>query len=207
MQVLIILRQIAVGPDDIFRAVQVVVFQILFFHFDGRNMVSVHDQNHRFLILRQGIGQFFDKLIHLIDLVYIIFPLPLQFLRRCLKHLYGRILKNLLCRVLAVSLHGNRIDHIMAFRGFECIGNAFCQHPVLRPVFRRLYHVVHIFNTGKRIEADIGKYRISVIEHRTVIVNRVGAVAQTLQIEGQAFGRLVLQNRFVWIFSRSKELH
>ena len=46
-------------------------------------MVTVHNQNHILRIIRKLICQLFDKIIHLMNLVYVVLPLVVQFLRRC----------------------------------------------------------------------------------------------------------------------------
>ena len=46
-------------------------------------MVTVHNQNHILRILRKLICQLFDKIIHLMDLIYIILPLIVQLVSRC----------------------------------------------------------------------------------------------------------------------------
>ena len=79
IHILIVAVEAEVAPDDIFCSVKVSAGQIVLGHIYGRYMVSVHDQNHRFVIIAQGFCKLSDEIIHLMYLIDIIFKLPLQF--------------------------------------------------------------------------------------------------------------------------------
>ena len=70
-------------PHYILSLEKIFILHILHSQSHGRQMVTVHNQNHILRILRKLICQLFDKIIHLMDLIYIILPLIVQLVSRC----------------------------------------------------------------------------------------------------------------------------
>jgi len=142
-------------------------------------MVSVHYENYRLIIFGQSSCQFLHELIHLVDLVYIVFILILSFLIRCAGNLDLWICYHLFCWIFAMALHWNRINIISLAAGIQSIHYLWCQYLILCPPLRSLLYIAHIFKWCKRIITYIIKYNISVVEHCSVVVDGMCAVPQT----------------------------
>ena len=187
VEIFVVLRQIYIVPDQILRAVEIAAFQIILGHIQRRNMIAVHHEDGRFLTLGERICQLLDKLIHLVNLIDIVFIFPLQILRRRRGDLNRRILNDLLDWILAVSLHRYRIDHIAPLCRIQRVSNAIRQHIVLRPVLRRLFDIFHVFHTREGVKAHVRKNAVAVVKDCPVIMNRVRGVAETVEVVGKAF--------------------
>ena len=185
VEIFIVFLQIHIIPDDILCSEKISVFQIIFLNIQCGDMVSVHDQDCRFIQLRKFIGQFLYELIHLINLVDIVFILPFQFFCRSRKHF---------ARIFSVALHGDRIDHIPSLGRIECVQDTSGQNVIFRPVFRRFRHIFHIFQTGKGIKSHIGKHCIPVVEYCPVIMDRMGCISNTVQVVCKTFSGLFSQD-------------
>ena len=60
-------------PDHVFGLIQIAVLQIFYFQSHRWQMVPVHHKYHRLRIIRKLCRQLFDKYVHLMNLIYIIF--------------------------------------------------------------------------------------------------------------------------------------
>ena len=69
-------------PHHILCLEQIFILHILHGQSHGRQMITIHNQYHILRIICQLISQLFDKIIHLMDLIYIILPLIVQLVRR-----------------------------------------------------------------------------------------------------------------------------
>ena len=70
-------------PHHILCLEQIFILHILHGQSHGRQMITIHDQYHILRIICQPVSQLFDKIIHLMDLIYIILPLIIQLVSRC----------------------------------------------------------------------------------------------------------------------------
>ena len=141
-------------PDHVFGLIQIAVLQIFYFQSHRWQMVPVHHKYHRLRIIRKLCRQLFDKYVHLMNLIYIIFPGVIIFFpvfRAC--HCNLRIVKHRLCRIITVALYRNRIDIIRFVCRIERFYDLFCQNMVFYPSCRRhIRDIRHIFLRGKGIK-------------------------------------------------------
>ena len=70
-------------PHHILCLEQIFILHILHSQSHGWQMITIHNQYHILRIICQLISQLFDKIIHLMDLIYIILPLIVQLVSRC----------------------------------------------------------------------------------------------------------------------------
>ena len=203
-QILVRLLQADVVPDKIFRAVQMAIFHVPGFQPHGGQMVAVHDEHRLLLPLGQGGDQLFHKLIHLIQLIYIIFPLVPFFLRFSTGDLDHRIGQHLLLRIGPVALDRNRVNIIRPLAGIQTLQNVPGEDAVVRPARLRPLRAVHGLDGRKRVKSQVGKHFIAAIKFRRVVVDGVGPVADLFQCIGHALAGRFFQNGFIRVFSRSK---
>ena len=203
-QIDILFFQTHIVPHHILRLEQIAVFQILRLQSHGRQMVSIHHQHHRLVIFRQRIHQFLDEIVHLFQLIHIIFPGVIVFLP-VLRSAHGdlRIFQHRLRGIIPMALYGNRVNVIRPFRGVQTFDDLIRQDMILHPVCgRRIGNVRHVFFRSKGLESQIGENRFSGIEIGLVVVNGVGGVAQAFQDVGHAFAGFLLENTLIGILAR-----
>ena len=121
--ILVLLFHLIITPDYILSLVEILRLVGVLGDVQCRNMVAVHDQNHLFIVSGKSLRQFFYKLIHLVNLVDVVFILVLRLFAGRLRHLNPGIGDHLLTRILPVPLHRNRIDIVPALCGFHRIHN------------------------------------------------------------------------------------
>ena len=97
-------------------------------------MVSVHDKDHILIILGQRFRKFFDKLVHLIDLVAVIFPFVIDSLRLSTGNGDLGVVDHRLFGIIPVSLHRYGVNVIRIIGRFQGFHNIFCQVSVPHPV-------------------------------------------------------------------------
>ena len=187
-KILVLLLQPHIVPDHILGLEQILVFHILYRQVHGGQMIAVHDQDHIFVQLGQGIGQFLDKLIHFIDLIAVIFPFVVHRIGAAAGYSDLGILDHGLLRIIPMSLYGNGVHVIRAFGIFHRLKNVLGQIPVPDPAVRiGVILSGHIFRGGKAVKAQIGKHTFPAVEIGFIVVNGVGSVSQLFQHIGGAF--------------------
>ena len=130
-QRLIYLFQSHVVHDDIAGIKEIAIGHILYGQSQCRQVIAVHDEDIFFSKIIQCIDEIRYKLIHFMQLVYIIFPLVILLLGGRAADLDDRILQHLFRRILAVSLDGNGIDKVLTRRGFQVIQDLIYQDLIL----------------------------------------------------------------------------
>ena len=111
-QVCIFLGKSHIVPGDVFGLKNIIGFHIGIGKPHRWEVVSKHNYNSIFTAGIKGRNQIADKIIYLMNHIYIIFPLVVRGLSSGTADSNCRILKNLLGRVIAVSLYGNRVYKI-----------------------------------------------------------------------------------------------
>ena len=201
----ILLRQTDVIPDYIPGLVQVAVCIIRTLHIQCRNVVAVNQHDGRFAAFPDFAQKISDKSIHLMRFVYVVFVLPLGFF--VVRRYRGiRILKYLLRRVTAVSLHGNDVHKRRIFRIGQDVHDVTGHGFILCPSGRRQFDIIHVFRRGEAVKTQVRIYFVSVVEQRPMIVHRIGGVSTVLQHVGHAFQGFLSELPLIRIFSRTKEL-
>ena len=71
------------------------------------------------------------EVIHLVDLVYIVFPCILLLLVFHSGYRNFRILNHFLCRIIPVSLHTDSKDKILLFIRIQCVHDVFHKNIIL----------------------------------------------------------------------------
>ena len=207
-QILFFLLQAKIIPHYIFCLEQIFIIQILHSQSHGRQMVSIHNQNHILRIISQLVCEIFYKIIHLMDFIHIIFPLIIFLFRRRTGNRDLRILQNLLIRISTVALDGNRIHIIRSFCGIQTFQDLICKDCILHPSIRVfLIFPCHILLGSKGVKSQIWENRPSAIEVRLIIVYCMGGITQILQhIRGTLTGCLS-QNTLIGILTGAKIMH
>ena len=203
--VFVFFLHIKVTPHHVFRLEQITVFHIFHFQIHRRQMVAVHDQNHSLIKFGETIGQLFDKLVHLMKLIYIIFPCVVLLFGLRTGHLDLRIGKHRLGRIIAVSLYRDRVYIVRTLCGSHRFEDLIGQNVVFYPAHRRgIADIRHVFLGSKGVKSQSGKYRSSSIEVRLVVVDRMRAVAEFLQIIRRALAGCLFQDCLIRILTRSE---
>ena len=206
-QIHILLFQPHIVPDHILGLIQIFVGQIFHFKIHRRKMVAVHHQNRRLIVFLQAFCQLFDKLIHLVDLIDIIFPCVI-ILRLAFRpgHCDLRIFQHRFVLIIAMSLNGNGIDVIRLIRrGVQRLDDLIGQDIVLDPACRsRIGNVRHILLGSEGLKSQPGKNCPSGIEIRLVVMDRMSGISQIPQHIRRALTGFLLEDRLVRILARSK---
>ena len=203
-QILILLLQSHIIPDDILGLEEVAILHLLGLQPHGRQVIAIHDQYHRLRIFCQGIRQFLEEGIHLMDLIAIIFP-GIIILLSALRPLYGNggLVQHRFRGIIPMPLDGNGIDIIPFLGGIQAFQNLLRQDMVLQPAgLRGICHIRHIFLGGEGVEAQHGKYLAPGVKIRLVVMDGMGGISQILQDVGNTLAGFFLQNRLVRILSR-----
>ena len=168
-------------------------------------MIAIHHQYHTLIIFCQTIRQFFDKLIHLVKLIHIIFPGIIFLLRFSSAHLNHRLCQYRLFRIIPMSLNRNRIHIIRTLRGLHSLHNLICQNMIFHPShLGSVADIGHVLLRSKGVKSQSGKNRPSSIKICLIIMNRMGSIPQFFQNISSTFTSFLFQNGFVRIFSCSK---
>ena len=203
--VFVFFLHVEVTPHHIFGLEQITVFHILHFQIHGRQMISIHNENHTLIKFRETICQFFYKLIHLVKLIYIIFPCVIFLFRFRSRYFDLRIGKYRFGWIISVSLYRDRVYIIRTLCRFHCLKNFIRQDMIFHPSHRcSITDVRHIFLGSKGVKSKSGKYGSSSIEVRFIVMDRMSTVTEVLKIIGCALAGLLFQNRFIRILSRPK---
>ena len=203
--VFVFFLHVEVAPHHIFCLEQITVFHVLHFQIHGRQMISIHNENHPLIQFRETIRQFFDKLIHLVKLIYIIFPCIIFLFRFRSRYFNLRIRKYRFGWIISMSLYRDRIYIIRTFCGFHGLKNFISQNMIFYPSHRcGITDVRHIFLRSKGVKSKSGKYGSSSVEIRFIVMNRMSTVTELLKIIGCALAGRLFQNRLIRILSRPK---
>ena len=144
------------------------------------------------------------KLIHLIDLIHIIFPSIMKcfifdsFYRNC------RILKHLLFRIFSMSLHTYSEHKVLLFCSVHRLHNVLDQYVILRPAVLCQLQDIHKFLTCVAVESDIIKNCCTAVEITTIIMQGMCPVTKRSQSTCRTFTDAMLQYRLIWILSGSE---
>ena len=206
---LILLLQAHIVHDHIRGVKEIAVADILHRKSQSGQMIAVHDEHVILSVSVQRRNQVYNKLIHLMKLIYIVLPLVVLFLCLGSRDLNGRVLQDLLRGILAVSLDRDGINEILARRGIQAVQNMFYQHLILQPAVFRGVGYIHIFLGGVSLKAQIFKHIRAAVEGSLVIVDSVGCISDISQIISHTLTGRFLENGFIGIFSRSEipEIH
>ena len=167
-------------------------------------MVSVED-HHRWLApLLYRIHQVSCEFVHLVDLIYIIFPFILKGFILNAFHRDLRILDHFLLRVIPVSLHADGEDKILLPGGIQSVHDVVDQDIVLGPAILRQLKDVHKLLAGKAVKSHVVEHPRPAVEVPAVVVKSVGSVTKGLQGCGRALTGRFLQDRFIGIFPRAE---
>ena len=203
--VFVLFLHIEVAPHHVFRLEQITVFHIFHFQIHRRQMISIHNENHTLIKFRETIGQLFDKLIHLVKLIYIIFPCIIFLFRFRSRYFDLRIGKHRFSWIISVSLYRDRVYIVRTLCGFHRFEDLIGQNVVFYPAHRRgIADIRHVFLGSKGVKSQSGKYRSSSIEVRLVVVDCMRAVAEFLQIIRRALAGCLFQDCLIRILARSE---
>ena len=167
-------------------------------------MIAIHDKNDVLIKFGKCIGQFPDEIIHFLNLVYIVFKLIPTFLIFDTGYCNQRFFNYLIGRIGTMPLDGYRIDKILFVRRFQYIHNLLCQNLVLYPLKRCVFGRIHIFHTGKGINAKVLKYLVSRIEGCIIIMDHMRSITIIPQYIGNTFTGGFFQYCLIWELARSE---
>ena len=192
-------------PHHILCLEEIFVIHILHSQSHGRQMVTVHNQNHILRIIGELICQLFDKIIHLMNLVYVVLPLVVQFLGRCTGNCDLRIFQYRFRRIISMSLYGNGVYIIRSFCGIQTFDDLISKHAVLGPAQRvLLILILHILSGSKGIKSQIRENASSSIEIRLIVMYGVCGISQIFQHIRSTLTGGFLKNTLIRIFTRAK---
>ena len=207
-KIFILFLKSEVIPHHILCLEQILVLQVLHSQSHSRKVVTVHNKNHILRIICKLVCQLFDKIIHLMDLIYVIFPFIVLFLSRCTGNCDLRIFQNLLIRIRTMSLYRNSIYIIRSLSGVQTLQNLICQNLILYPaIWILLVLSCHVLFGSKSIKSEIRENRSSSIEVCLIIMNCMGGITQLLQYIRCTLTGSLSQNTLIRIFPRSKIMH
>ena len=170
-------------------------------------MVSIEYDHCRFATVFHCFYQIPCKLIHLIDLIHIVFPFILQCLVLDSLNLNLRVFDDLLFRIITMSLYADGHQEILLLGSVHCFHHVLNQHFIFRPSIWCGLQDIHKFLTGKCIISGIVVYTGTAIEVTTVIMQSMSSISQCAQCCCRTFRSLFFQISLKWIFSRSEETH
>ena len=169
-------------PHKVTRLICRALFEIRIGKSHRRKMISVEHNNGRLASLIHILNEILHKGIHLMRGIDIIFPLTV--LLRCgsAGHLNGGILDHVLCGISPMSLNRDDEDKILILSGIQSISDmrneCFITHPADLIDILLLAHVL----AGREIiEAQVRIDRLSRIERRVIIVDRMGGISEIPQ--------------------------
>ena len=207
-KIFILFLKSEVIPHHILCLEQILVLQVLHSQSHSRKVITVHNKNHILRIICKLVCQLFDKIIHLMDLIYVIFPFIVLFLSRRTGNCDLRILQNLLIRICTMSLYGNSIYIIRPLSRIQTFQNFICQNLILYPaIWILLVLSCHVLFRSKSIKSEIRENRSSSIEVCLIIMNRMGGIAHILQYVRCTLTGSLSQNTLIRIFPGSEIMH
>ena len=118
-------------------------------------MIAEHDNDRRLVTLTQHFDQIADKLVRLMNHVYIIFPGVVHSLVFYSGHLDLRVIQHLFLRIISVRTNCDRVNKIRLIRCIvQRLFHLADQDLILRPGAKRCVLAdIHHFLTRKGIES------------------------------------------------------
>ena len=204
VQVAILLGQVVVCPDKIFRLEERAAGELLGVERQRRQMIAIADENGRLIAHGKPVHKRAEEAVHLMQLPKIILiSVSLRFIFDA-RHANDRRALNGFGRIFSVQLHGNGVNKIRSFCAVERGKNFAREHGVVRPADNIARDVAHILNRFEGVEAEGTVNDVAVIERAGIVVHGVRGVAQFLEVEGHAFARFLQQDRLERIFARAE---
>ena len=194
-----------VVPHNILCLEKIFVLKIFYGESHSRKMISIHNKNHIFRIVSKRICQFLDKLVHLMNLIAVVFPLVILVFGSCTCNGDLRIIQHGFFRITAVPLHRNCIYIIRFFCGVQAFDDLICQNLILCPAkWIFVLFLRHIFRRGKGVKSEIREDTSSSIEVCLIVMYCVSHISQILKYIWCTLAGGFLEDTLVRILSRSE---
>ena len=133
-------------------------------------MIPIKYNYRWFLSCFHCLDQITNKLIHLIDLIHIIFPFIFQRFVFDSFNLDLRILDHLCLRIVSMSLYTDSKYKIFLFCCIHGFHNMMCQNLIFCPSILCRLQDIHKLLTGKCIKSHVIKYIGTAVEISCVIM-------------------------------------
>ena len=196
-------------PHHILRLEEVFVFKILHLQPHCGEMIPVHYQYDVFRIIFKSGYQLAYKLVHLMDLVDIVFPLIVLLLCGRAGNCDLRILEDRFFRVGPVPLHGDGVYIIrLILCGIQTLDDLIRKDTVPGPS-KRVFVVLlrHVFRGSEGVKSKIRENTLSAVEVCLIVMYGMSRIAKIFQDIRRALAGGLLEDTLIGIFPGAEIMH